>query len=243
MRILEFAAKERLLLLADEAQQDCLLTEDGRSWLSFRRLASELQIPVQLCSLHSASQLEEGARWFCLEGSFLHCHNFGPKALEAVRQLASSRGSASLLSQGLVASCLTPLAGDSSSSAQCVAERAESIAELNMKATIAVDRFNAMEGMSCHTVHAGRFVYPKLIIKGHVMKKAISFATAADQIYCLELAERTGVGLMPGSGFGQRPGYFHFRLSLDGQKSIETLEEELAQIAKFHVEHPIGWFL
>jgi aspartate/methionine/tyrosine aminotransferase len=37
---------------------------------------------------------------------------------------------------------------------------------------------------------------------------------APDAMYCLELLERTGIVVVPGSGFGQTPGTFHFRTTI-----------------------------
>lgn len=34
----------------------------------------------------------------------------------------------------------------------------------------------------------------------------------ADVMYCFDLLENTGICVVPGSGFGQKPGTFHFRL-------------------------------
>lgn len=34
---------------------------------------------------------------------------------------------------------------------------------------------------------------------------------APDMFYCMELLEETGICVVPGSGFGQRAGTYHFR--------------------------------
>merc|ERR1712232_1416151 len=108
-------------------------------------------------------------------------------------------------------------------------------AALKRKAKMVVDRLNAMEGISCQPIEGAMYAFPKVTIKGYVMKKAISFATPADQIYCLEMVERTGVITVPGSGFGQRPGHFHFRMTILPEE--ETLVQVLDAIEKFHNEH------
>ena len=35
---------------------------------------------------------------------------------------------------------------------------------------------------------------------------------APDMFYCMKMLEETGICLVPGSGFGQREGTYHFRL-------------------------------
>lgn len=37
---------------------------------------------------------------------------------------------------------------------------------------------------------------------------------APDMFYCMKLLEETGICVVPGSGFGQREGTYHFRYSI-----------------------------
>jgi len=38
---------------------------------------------------------------------------------------------------------------------------------------------------------------------------------APDAFYCYQLLEETGICVVPGSGFGQREGTYHFRFEVD----------------------------
>jgi alanine transaminase len=66
--------------------------------------------------------------------------------------------------------------------------------------------------------------------------KAIAAAKAqgveADVLYCTELLDHTGIVLVPGSGFGQVPGTYHFRCTIlppeDKMADVATL------MANFH---------
>ena len=59
-----------------------------------------------------------------------------------------------------------------------------------------------------------------------------------DEIYCLALLEETGICVVPGSGFGQEPGTFHFRTTfLPPQDEIEELVKRLKL---FHKEYTRG---
>jgi alanine transaminase len=53
------------------------------------------------------------------------------------------------------------------------------------------------------------------ILQLHLPKKAIVAAKeagqAADVFYAFQLLENTGICIIPGSGFGQKPGTYHFR--------------------------------
>lgn len=54
-----------------------------------------------------------------------------------------------------------------------------------------------------------------LSLKSNSPKKAIEAANgqAPDLFYCLEVLKNTGIALVPGSGFKQRPGTHHFRIT------------------------------
>ncbi len=41
-----------------------------------------------------------------------------------------------------------------------------------------------------------------------------------DMLYCLRLLEETGICVVPGSGFGQKDGTYHFRYSMIKQIHI-----------------------
>jgi aspartate/methionine/tyrosine aminotransferase len=43
------------------------------------------------------------------------------------------------------------------------------------------------------------------------IEKAKSVGQAPDVFYAFQLLENTGICIVPGSGFGQRPGTYHFR--------------------------------
>ncbi len=52
-------------------------------------------------------------------------------------------------------------------------------------------------------------------------------------MYCVELLENTGIVVVPGSGFGQVDGTYHFRTTI--LPSEEALDEVMVSLTKFHV--------
>jgi len=67
----------------------------------------------------------------------------------------------------------------------------------------------------------------------HLSAKAIAAAEKAnrkpDEFYCLRLLDRTGVCLVPGAGFGQKPGTLHFRTTF-----LAPGTEWVDRIVEFH---------
>ena len=56
---------------------------------------------------------------------------------------------------------------------------------------------------------------------------------AADEFYCLAALEQTGLVVVPGSGFQQVPGTFHFRTTFLPQPTSK-MEKALDAFATFH---------
>ncbi len=48
----------------------------------------------------------------------------------------------------------------------------------------------------------------------HLVEKARSVGQAPDVFYAFQLLENTGICIVPGSGFGQKPGTYHFRTTI-----------------------------
>ena len=67
------------------------------------------------------------------------------------------------------------------------------------------------------------------------LKKRRQYEAARDSDYCLALLEETGICVVPGSGFGQQAGTFHFRTTfLPPRDEIEGLVE---QLKTFHINY------
>jgi len=56
-----------------------------------------------------------------------------------------------------------------------------------------------------------------------------------DEAYCLALLEETGICVVPGSGFGQEPGTFHFRTTFLPPR--EEIEELVGSLRAFHLRY------
>ena len=64
------------------------------------------------------------------------------------------------------------------------------------------------------------------------MAEADAAGSARDALYCMKLLEATGIVVVPGSGFGQVEGTWHFRTTfLPAEAEIEGVVEK---ISKFH---------
>lgn len=218
--LLELAHGQGLSIIA---QEDSLATTGRTDVVSFRNAAREMGLAVPVFSCFSA------CAYTGQDEGYIVC-DFVPH--DMISHLHAVVESPPLKSQAWLASLLTPWASQES----CV-DKVVQTADRNAQL---LSKLAGVEGIRCALVESGAHALPRIIIKGFVMKKAISLATPADQIYCLEMVSRTGVITSPGSGFGQRPGFFHFRISLMHEEA--TFVAALEHIKQFHAKHPTGWF-
>lgn len=69
-----------------------------------------------------------------------------------------------------------------------------------------------------------------------LIEKAIEAAQAAgqapDTFYCLRLVEEAGICIVPGSGFGQKDGTFHFRITILPPE--DQIDEAVTLLKAFH---------
>jgi aspartate/methionine/tyrosine aminotransferase len=85
------------------------------------------------------------------------------------------------------------------------------------------------------------YAFPKIEIPDKACKEAISKGMQPDLFYVLELLEKTGkfifklgICVVPGSGFGQKNGTFHFRTTiLPSEDQLSVVGEKFK---KFHID-------
>lgn len=55
------------------------------------------------------------------------------------------------------------------------------------------------------------YLFPTISLPEKAIQAAKESDRAPDEFYCLRLLDATGICVVPGSGFGQKPGTLHFR--------------------------------
>ena len=77
------------------------------------------------------------------------------------------------------------------------------------------------------------YLFPRIRLPERAMAEAQKLNKAPDVFYCLSLLDETGICVVPGSGFGQYPGTFHFRTTfLPPLNKIEKVAESMAEFHK-----------
>lgn len=76
------------------------------------------------------------------------------------------------------------------------------------------------------------YVFPRITLPEKAIKAAKNAGQEPDVFYAFKLLEATGICVIPGSGFGQIPGTYHFRTTILPQK--EKIKTMLNSLKEFH---------
>ncbi|KAM0062211.1 putative alanine transaminase [Helianthus debilis subsp. tardiflorus] len=92
--------------------------------------------------------------------------------------------------------------------------------------------FNSFEGVSCNKAEGAMYLFPQIKLPKNVIKAVDQAKKATDTYYVIHLLNATGVVRVPGSGFGQVPGTWHFRCTILPQE--DKIPAIVSQLTDFH---------
>ena len=238
--VLAFAARERLVVLADEVYQENVW-DAARPFASFKRVAAEMGLidarnsrdasrGLQLASFHSTSK---GFTGECgRRGGYVELVGFDDDVRAELYKLASISLCANTSGQLTVGLQARPPAPGEPSFALYAAERDAILASLRRRAARLVTAFRALEGASCEALEGALYAFPRISLPPRAVAAARAAGKVPDAFYCLALLDATGIVVVPGSGFGQKEGTWHFRSTILPPE--ERFDEVVAQLAAFH---------
>jgi aspartate/methionine/tyrosine aminotransferase len=218
--VLDFAREHGLSVLADEVYQDNVY-RPGARFVSFARVLEERGFgDVSLFSFHSVSK---GFLGECgHRGGYLECRNVPDDVLAEITKLQSVSLCANSVGQIVTYLLVKPPAPGDASFALYERERRGVLEALRRKAAIVEEGLNAARGIRCNPVAGAMYAFPRIDLPPGV----------TDEEWCLALLEETGICVVPGSGFGQAPGTWHFRMTiLPPEEQMVTV---VRRIGEFH---------
>ncbi|KAM9690330.1 alanine aminotransferase 1 isoform 5-T6 [Dama dama] len=233
--VIRFAFEERLFLLADEVYQDNVYAE-GSQFHSFKKVLTEMGPPYaarqELASFHSISKGYMGECGF--RGGYVEVVNMDAAVKQQMQKLRSVRLCPPTPGQVLLDVAVSPPAPSDPSFAQFQAERRAVLAELAAKAKLTEQVFNEAPGIRCNPVQGAMYSFPRVQLPPRAVQRAQELGLAPDMFFCLRLLEETGICVVPGSGFGQREGTYHFRMTI--LPPMEKLRPLLEKLSQFHAK-------
>nr|XP_058899274.1 alanine aminotransferase 1 isoform X4 [Kogia breviceps] len=233
--VIRFAFEEGLFLLADEVYQDNVYAE-GSQFHSFKKVLTEMGPPYatrqELASFHSVSKGYMGECGF--RGGYVEVVNMDAAVQQQMQKLRSVRLCPPTPGQVLLDVAVSPPAPSDPSFAQFQAERRAVLAELAAKAKLTQQVFNEAPGIRCNPVQGAMYSFPRVQLPPRAVQRAQELGLAPDMFFCLRLLEETGICVVPGSGFGQREGTYHFRMTI--LPPMEKLRPLLETLSQFHAK-------
>ncbi|KAJ0178034.1 hypothetical protein K1T71_005857 [Dendrolimus kikuchii] len=233
--IIRFAHKHKLFIFADEVYQDNVYAE-GSKFFSFKKVLTEMGAPyVKEVELASFMTVSKGYMGECgLRGGWMELVNMDPGVQANMYKCISAMLCPTTLGQTAV-DCVArpPLPGEPSYDLW-LKEKTAVLASLKKRAKLIADTFNKMEGFHCNVVQGAMYAFPRFELPPKAIAAAQKEGKTPDTFYAFKLLEETGICVVPGSGFGQRPGTYHFRTTILPQP--ELLQEMLDIFQKFHAK-------
>ena len=230
--VVRFCSKHNLVLLADEVYQENVYDENSEFY-SCKRAAYDIGFleegaeKIELASFHSTSK---GVFGECgRRGGYMELTGFDSKVIDELYKLASSSLCSSLNGQCMTAlMCRGPNPGDESYESH-EAEKAAIFDSLKRRAKIVEEGLDAIPGFSCQPAQGSMYCFPSIKLPQGAIEEAREQGTTPDTLYSLSLLERTGICVVPASGFGQEPGRYGFRTTFlpseeDMAKSVKAMK-------------------
>ncbi|CAK9103425.1 Probable alanine aminotransferase [Durusdinium trenchii] len=233
--LINFATEQKLVILADEVYQENVYRE-GKQFHSFKKVLRELQKddPVaykdtQLISFHSTSK---GIIGECGQrGGYMEYVGFSDQVLTQFTKMAATSLSSNTLGQIFVGLMVNPPKPGDPSHELFEKETSAIFQGLTRRALRMTEALNKVPGISSQPIDGAMYAFPSVQLPKKAIEEAKQKEQEPDGLWCLQLLEKTGIVTVPGSGFGQKEGSFHFRTTI--LPPDELLEEVITKLTTF----------
>ncbi|KAK7590833.1 hypothetical protein V9T40_002446 [Parthenolecanium corni] len=232
--VIKFAYREKLFLFADEVYQDNVYA-DGCKFHSFKKVLTEMGSPYSKMELASFMSCSKGYMGECgLRGGYAEIINLDPQVKAMLLKLLSAMLCPTVHGQ-VATDCVVspPMPGDESYEL-FEQEKSAVLSSLAERAKLVADKLNSLPGFTCNPVQGAMYAFPRLHLPEKAIEAAKSRGMCPSTFYAFELLEKTGVCIVPGAGFGQVPGTYHFRTTILPQPPL--MKELLDRLEKFHLD-------
>jgi alanine transaminase len=230
--IVDWAHKRNVLIVADEVYQENVYAE-GKRFYSIREVVltspTEVAQNTQVVSLHTVSK---GMFGECgRRGGYMELLNVPNDARAQLEKLLALQLSPNNWGQVMVyLQCARPQPGDASYE-MFNAEYQAVYASLKERAKLLVGTLRQLPGVTCNDIEGAMYAFPNLQLPPKFVAAARDEKVAADFKWCLGLLEDQGVVTVPGSGFEQKEGTNHVRLTILPPK--HEMDDVTGRIAAF----------
>lgn len=230
--IIKFCHEEELVLLADEVYQANVYGE-GLEFHSFKKVLRDLGPDYdnfELISFHSTSKGFLGECGF--RGGYMEVVGMEEEVKFQLKKMISASLCSCTTGQAMMDCLVSPPQPGDESYDTFLNEKTKVLQSLKERAKLVAETFNSMDGIQCNEVVGAMYAFPQVFIPRKAQEEAKARGMHPDSFYAIQLLEKTGLCVVPGNGFGQRDGTFHFRLTI--LPSIDTLKPLFEHFKAFH---------
>jgi len=225
--VVRLAEKYNIILLADEVYQDNIY-DPAKQFHSIRKVAYKIGSKAQIFSFHSISKGYYGE---CgLRGGYVHLDNVDKAINDEMYKMFSMSLCSNTIGQAMMAQIVTPPVEGDPSYKLYKSERDTIFNGMIKKAGIVHKMLNEIKGIDAMPIEGAMYAFPSVTLPKAYIKRAKDMGKPADTLYCIEVLKELGVIMVPGNGFGQRAGTYHYRLTiLPEEKDLVGMLEGLAK--------------
>ena len=117
------------------------------------------------------------------------------------------------------------------------AEKQAIFESLKRRSEIVSSGLDAIDGFSCQVAAGAMYCFPSIQMPEGALKAAEEQGLSPDTLYSLSLLEKTGICVVPASGFGQEEGRFGFRTTFlpkeeEMKKAVQLIKEHYENFCK-----------
>eukprot|EP00286_Rhodomonas_abbreviata_P002652 CAMPEP_0181346598 /NCGR_PEP_ID=MMETSP1101-20121128/33413_1 /TAXON_ID=46948 /ORGANISM="Rhodomonas abbreviata, Strain Caron Lab Isolate" /LENGTH=509 /DNA_ID=CAMNT_0023458721 /DNA_START=105 /DNA_END=1634 /DNA_ORIENTATION=+ len=222
--VVKFCEEENLVILADEVYQTNVYGDVP--FTSFRKVVTEMHSDVELISYHSVSKgmIGECGR----RGGYMELQNLDASVIEQVYKMFSI-GLCSNISGQVMVDCMVKPPVEGEESYPLYKQEMDGLyASLLRRSQKLSAALSTMSNISCTPIAGAMYAFPQI----HLPRKAVDAAKVAgmqpDTFYAVELLDATGICVVPGNGFRQQAGTFHFRTTfLPPENKMDMVVDKL----------------
>ena len=226
--IIKFCRKENLILIADEVYQENIYIE-GKKFTSFRKVLLDMGEEYKNVQLFSCHSISKGFLGECGQrGGYFELLNINDDVRDQIYKLASTRLCPNTLGQLVISMMTRPPEEGEPSHDLYYKERNNILTELKERSILLTEELNNIPGIKCVRPQGAMYIFPNVTLPEKFVEKAKSMGKPADFLWAKYMLEQAGVCVVPGSGFGQKPGTYHFRTTFLADK--ESLKEAVGRM-------------
>lgn len=236
-QVVHWCRANHICLMADEVYQENVWDKNSK-FVSFRQVAYELDAfnskdapPLQLISFHSISK---GFLGECgLRGGYFELLGIPDIVKQEIYKLASISLCSNTIGQIACGLMVQPPKATEPSYELYAQERDGILSSLLRRAGRMKAALNSLEGVSCTNISGALYAFPTITLSAKAIAAAETQGVEPDAFYCMSLLDATGIVVVPGSGFGQVKGTYHFRTTiLPPENKIDRVVELLTDFHK-----------